>query len=102
MAAVTIQDRIKGARVMAGLTRQQLADRLGVSIETVRRRENGDSEVTNETLGALAQATGVPFAFLVEGFSDDQINASMAEVLARAHLQDQPAVLPDPDQPPAG
>lgn len=89
---------MKGARIMAGLTRQQLADRLGVSIETIRRREIGESEISNETLIALAQATGVPFAFLVEGFSDDQINASMAEVLARAELQDQPQVLPDPDQ----
>ena len=92
---------MKGARVMAGLSRKQLADRLGVSMETVRRRETGETPVTNEILSALAQATDVPFAFLVQGFSDDQVNSSMAEVLARAALEDQPVVLPDPDSPPA-
>lgn len=88
---------MKGARVMAGLTRQQLADRLGVSMETVRRRENGETPVSNETLAAVSQATGTPFAFLVEGWTDDQLSASMAEVLARADQENEPPVLPDPD-----
>ena len=88
---------MKGARIMAGLTRQQLADRLGVSIETLRRRENGETPVTNEVISALAQATGTPFAFLVLGWTDDQINASMEEVLARADQLNEPPVLPDQD-----
>lgn len=82
---------------MAGLSRKQLAERLGVSMETIRRRETGETPVTNEILSALSQATGTPFAFLVLGWSDDQVNASMAEVLARADQVQDPPVLPDPE-----
>lgn len=92
-----LQDRLRAARAFANLSQQELADQLGISIGTVKRRELGDATLNNQALLATAQACGVPFAFLVEGFSDEQINASMAEVLARAELQGQPAVLPDPD-----
>ena len=92
-----LEDRMRCARAFANLSQQELADRLGVSIGTVKRREIGDAPVTNEILSALAQATGVPFAFLVEGWSDDQLNASMAEVLARVDRLEDPPVLPGPD-----
>lgn len=85
------------ARAHANLSQQQLADVLGISIGTVKRRELGEAPVNNQALLATSQACGVPLAFLVDGFTDEQINASVEEVLARADLLNQPPVLPDPD-----
>ena len=82
---------------MAGLSREQLATRLQVSAETIRRREAGESPITNEALTALAQVTNVPIAWLIQGFTDEQLNESLNEVLARLEHADDPVVLPDPD-----
>jgi transcriptional regulator with XRE-family HTH domain len=92
-----LQDRLRAARGFANLSQQQLADRLGISIGTVKRRELGEAHLNNQALMATAQACEVPLSFLLEGWSDEQLNESMAEVLARVDQQDQPPVLPDPD-----
>lgn len=93
-----LQDRLRAARAYANISQEELARQLGISVGTVKRRELGEAQLNNQALIATAQTCGVPLAFLVDGWSDDQLNASMAEVLARAQLQDQPPVLPDPDQ----
>jgi transcriptional regulator with XRE-family HTH domain len=78
-----IADRMRAARVLANLSQQELADRLGVSVGTVKRRESGDSAASPEVLMALAQATGVPLAWIVGGFSEDQINEPLDVTLRR-------------------
>lgn len=83
----TIYDRVRAARVLANLSQDELAAKLGVSPATVKRREYGDSAVTPEVLMALSQATGVPLAWIVEGFSEDQINQPLDVTLR---------LLPDP------
>lgn len=83
---------------MAGLSRDQLAERLQVSAETIRRREAGDSPITNEALTALAQVTNVPVGWLLKGFTDQQLAESINEVLERLEHSDDPPVLPPPDQ----
>ena len=93
-----LQDRLRAARGYANLSQQQLADRLGISIGTVKRRELGEAHLNNQALIATAQACQVPLSFLTEGWSDEQLNESMTEVLARAGQQDDPPVLPDPDR----
>lgn len=85
--AMKIADRMKAARVLANLSQQELADLLGISVGTVKRREAGDSPLNAEALLALSQATGVPLAWIVEGFSEDQINQPLDVTLR---------LLPDP------
>jgi transcriptional regulator with XRE-family HTH domain len=78
-----INDRIRAARVLAGLSQEELADVLGVSVGTVKRREYGSSALTPEVIMALSQATAVPIAWLVEGFTAEQINQPLEQTLRR-------------------
>lgn len=91
----TIYDRVRAARVLANLSQDELAEKLGVSPATVKRREYGESTVTPEVLMALAQATGVPLAWIVEGFSDEQVNQPLDVTLQRVRLPDPPAGIGD-------
>lgn len=83
MAVTSIYDRIRAARVLANLSQDELAERLGVSAATVKRREYGESAVNAEVLMALAQATDVPLAWIVDGFTDEQIGQPLDATLAR-------------------
>ncbi len=56
---------IRAARVKAGLTQQQLADRLGCAQPTVAQVEADRSGITLDRLGRLAEALGVPVTDLV-------------------------------------
>ena len=95
----TLADRMRAARVLANLSQGELADRLGVGLATIQRREYGRSQPSAEALIALAQATGVPLAWLVDGFTDEQIGEPLEQVLKRLH-EAGPRVIPDP--PPGG
>ncbi len=92
-----LQHRLRAARAYANLSQQQLADRLGISIGTIKLRELGEAHLNNQALIATAQACEVPLSFLTEGWSDEQLSESMAEILERADQQQHPPVLPDPD-----
>ena len=84
---------MKAARILAGLSQPELAAKLGVGEQTVKRREYGSAPVNPEALMALAQATGVPLAWIVEGFSEDQINQPLDVTLQ--HLPSPPLGLGD-------
>ena len=86
---------MKAARILADLSQQELADRLGLSIGTIQRREYGGAPVTTEALIALAQATDVPLAWIVEGFSQEQIDQPLDVTLQRVVLPDPPAGIGD-------
>jgi transcriptional regulator with XRE-family HTH domain len=87
--------RMRAARVLADLTQQQLADLLGVGLATIQRREYGSTKITAEQLMGLAQVTGVPLAWLIDGFTDDQTNQPLNEALKRFEARG-PRVLPEP------
>lgn len=60
-------NHLRAAREKAGLTRQALAKKAGLSKESVKRLEVDPSASTKyETILALAQALGVPFSDLSE------------------------------------
>jgi len=90
-----LRDRIKAARILAGMSQPELAAKLGVGEQTVKRREYGTAPVSTEALMALAQATGVPLAWIVEGFSDEQVNQPLDVTLQRVRLPDPPAGIGD-------
>lgn len=56
----TLQDRLRKAREHAGATQSELAERIGVSTNSLNRYEKGQRQPTDEFIQALAEATGVP------------------------------------------
>lgn len=65
---------------------------------TIQRRESGKAKITTDTVLATAEATGVPVAWLVDGFTQQQIDEPLGEVLKRLR-EPGPQAVPDP---PAG
>lgn len=54
-----VSDAVSGWRKLRGLTQAQLADRAGVSRDTVMRLEKGDGGVSVENLFRVLRAVGV-------------------------------------------
>jgi transcriptional regulator with XRE-family HTH domain len=58
--------RIRTARRSAGLTQEQLAERVGRSTEAISNIERGASLPALETLASVADALSVPLGFLID------------------------------------
>jgi transcriptional regulator with XRE-family HTH domain len=71
--------RIRAARAYAGLKQDELAERLGVDTNTIKRREAGTQNPKRGELLAIAAITGVPVSFMEHGFGE----TDEAEVLKR-------------------
>ena len=56
---ITTADKIKAARLNAGLTQERLAELAGVCVRTVHNNETGFRHPTRATLRVLAEALGV-------------------------------------------
>lgn len=63
----TLQDRLRKARIEAGLDQQAVADRLFVSRRTVVRWENGETVPNADMLKLFAEAIGVDPVWLFVG-----------------------------------
>lgn len=77
--------RVRAARGFADMTQQELADALGVEVQTIKRREKppsqrGSQEPKKGERLAIAQICGVPPAFMEDGFRG-QARSEMAEML---------------------
>jgi transcriptional regulator with XRE-family HTH domain len=64
----TYAARIRAARAYADLTQAELADGIGVTARTIKRRERGYGRPRRGDLLAIAVVCGVPEAFLINGF----------------------------------
>lgn len=64
--------RIRVARAFAKKTQQEIADHLGVHLQTVKRMENGLAAINDERLFSIAEFCGVPQRFMLVGFADDK------------------------------
>lgn len=68
MAEAQLPTRIREARKDAGLSREQLAAHLGVSLATVVRMETGRTQrISVESLLKIGEATGKPLAWFLNG-----------------------------------
>jgi len=61
----TIGQRIRAARVRAGLSQEMLARRADLSNQTISNMERGESKATVETLQALAPILGTTVGALL-------------------------------------
>lgn len=68
--AATYAGRIRAARAFAGLKQTELADQLGIAVQTLKRREAGQLEPRRGELLAIAAICGVPYSFLEHGFTE--------------------------------
>lgn len=64
---IQMQHRLRIAREWAGLEQGELADRIGISRQSVGNAENGRVTPRKITLNAWALATGVPASWLRTG-----------------------------------
>ena len=74
--AATFGDRIVAAREGAGLTQSELAERLGVRLDTLRGWEEDRNEPRADRARILAGLTGVSLTWLLTGEGDAPTDAT--------------------------
>jgi transcriptional regulator with XRE-family HTH domain len=78
--------RMRVARIWSGLSRDELAERLGVSFHTVERSETGRRAVDLDELERIGEACGVPASFMRHGWAacaDDEHVERVERLLKR-------------------
>lgn len=84
--------RIRAARAYKGFTQEELAEELGVDVQTIKRREAGKQDPKRSERIAIAAICEVPLDFLENGFggsymlSDEQLRTA-AELLGPQLLE---------------
>ena len=63
----TIADRLRKARNHAGLSREEMAERVGVSERTVQNYESDEWHRRRPVLRLWAEASGVPLEWITDG-----------------------------------
>ena len=66
-----VNERIKSARLKAGLTQRQLAAATGLALTTVSRIERGHVSPTLASLERIATAMGTTIAAITTGAADE-------------------------------
>ena len=56
---MTLGERIKAARKQRGMTQRELAQKVGISVNSLSRYETGERQPNIETLSKIAEALGV-------------------------------------------
>ncbi len=67
---IQVHHRLRIAREWANLEQAELADRMGVSRQSIGSAENGRTKPRRITLNAWALACGVPVQWLIDGGAD--------------------------------
>lgn len=78
--------RVRAARAYRDIKQTELAKRLGISLATLRRIENGDRPMSIEDLGNVAKALDIPVAFMLRGM--DAVSAEPDYEAIAAKLAD--------------
>lgn len=60
--------RIRAVRNYAELTQNELAEKLGVSLATMKRIESGTRPISTDELMAVGEACGAPAQFMLNGW----------------------------------
>ncbi|MHA1529004.1 MAG: helix-turn-helix domain-containing protein [Alphaproteobacteria bacterium] len=59
--------RIRQRRCMAGMTMQQLGDRVGINFQQIQRYETGANRISASRMWGIASVMKVPVSFFFEG-----------------------------------
>ena len=73
--------RLSELRKMRGLTQQQVADELGIDVDTVRKNEQGRRGLSIDTAGMYAEYYHTTIDFIAHGkkSNNDDISAMLAD-----------------------
>lgn len=72
---------IRAARAWADISQTVLAERLGVEVQWVKRRESDAQNAREMELVAIAAACGVPAEFMFNGFTEQVVGPNHADDL---------------------
>lgn len=91
-------DSIKKNRIEKGVTRKELAQKIGVSEVTITRYENGTREPKRETLNNIAKALDVD-VFKLMGFDDflGELESFTSQIEKQLNIDNRYASIPDTD-----
>ena len=85
--AATFGDRVTGAREARGMTRRELADRLGVRVKTLEAWEEDRADPRANKLQMLAGVLGVSLMWLLTGEGDGLEAPPEAEAAAAGEVR---------------
>ncbi len=66
MQIMTIGEYIKEQRIRKGLTQEELATKIEVSVRTIQRIEKGEVDPRTFTLQAISEALGIQYEELID------------------------------------
>lgn len=66
-----IGNRIHEQRIAQGLSRQQLADKIGVTHQQLQKYEKGTNRISAGRLAAISKALNKTVSYFFEGIDDD-------------------------------
>jgi transcriptional regulator with XRE-family HTH domain len=72
---VHVGKRIRHRRWLAGMTQQQLAERVGIKFQQIQKYETGANRVSASRLWDIADALDVEVSFFFEGLGSDVADA---------------------------
>jgi transcriptional regulator with XRE-family HTH domain len=82
MVDVAVGRNVISWRIARGMSRKQLANRLGVSFQQVEKYETGGNRITPGRLVKIAAALGVPISALFEGTGRADPSQSLLALLS--------------------
>ncbi|AZL16123.1 helix-turn-helix domain-containing protein [Rickettsiales endosymbiont of Stachyamoeba lipophora] len=74
-----IGKRIKARRIFLGFSRQELAEKIGVTHQQVQKYENGSNRISAGRLYAIAEAINVAMSFFFDNVEEESA-ANQAEL----------------------
>ncbi len=75
---VHVGRRVRHCRWMQGMTKQQLGDKLGISLEQIQKYETGTNRISASRMWDIAVAMEVPVSFFFEGLDGQPSNTGEA------------------------
>jgi transcriptional regulator with XRE-family HTH domain len=72
--------RIRGRRIVLGISQTGLADALGVTFQQVQKYEKGVNRISPARLAAIARFLKVPIPFFFENGPRDRASAAMPDL----------------------
>ena len=64
---IHVGQRVRHRRWMMGMTRQQLGDKIGITIPQIQNYENGTKRINASRMSDIAAAMEVPVSFFFDG-----------------------------------